>query len=541
MLALVTYPVLVEPNLNLSWQGWIWSLAYAIYAGLAAYGAIKMFRHKPDNEQETPLAKTEVGSQPPLRDYILWLALAATASILLLAVTSQITQEVAVIPFLWVLPLTIYLLTFILAFSGERWYSRQVFLVIFFIAMLLSVWALGRSEALGITLQIGIYLLVLFAACMVCHGELYRLRPHPSRLTSFYLMVSMGGALGGIVINFVAPYIFKGFWELPIGLLLCWLLFLMVTILSRTPKPNRWINVGNWVLLLSAVLISGVRTYQQIHSDLSDDLFIERNFYGVVRVKAVGWDSLSTQHYALVHGVTVHGFQFVEKALRDEPTSYFGETGGGGLAILNSPKRGNGMRVGILGLGIGTLAAYGQPGDVYRFYEINPIIINLAEGEGGYFSYLSDSHAKIEIVAGDARLSLERELAAGQPQNYDVLILDVFSGDSIPVHLLDAEAFDLYLNHLATNGIMAVHISNRHLDLVPVVWTLADHFHLSRMLIDDPGNGVTTNCSLWVLLARNPALLAIPQIANRAVPMAGYISPIRLWTDDYNNLFQILH
>jgi hypothetical protein len=376
---------------------------------------------------------------------------------------------------------------------------------------------------------------------MVCHGELYRLRPHPARLTSFYLMVSVGGALGGILINFVAPYVFKGFWELPLGLVLCWELFLVMNIVVKTPRTNRLKFMVNWVLLLSAVMLSSARSYQQIHADLSNDLLIERNFYGVVRVKAINVQPTNARGYALVHGVTVHGVQFLDSALNHKPTSYFGETGGGGLAILNSPKRGADMRVGILGLGIGTLAAYGQPGDTYRFYEINPIVIRLAEGDGGYYTYLSDCQAKVEIVPGDARLSLESELLSGQPQNYDVLALDVFSGDSIPVHLLDSEAFDLYLKHLAPDGILAVHISNRHLDLIPVVWTLADHFHLNRALIDDPGNGITTNRSQWVLLARAPALLAVPQISSHTTSLPGYSPHIRLWTDDYNNLFQILY
>jgi hypothetical protein len=343
------------------------------------------------------------------------------------------------------------------------------------------------------------------------------------------------------VINFVAPYIFKGYWEFPLGLALCWLIFLLVNLITRPPKFNRWMFIANGVLLVSALMISSVRSFQQIHADLSNDLFIERNFYGVVRVRALSSDSSSKSHYALVHGVTIHGFQYLDKSLRDVPTSYFGETSGGGLAILNDPHRGTGMRVGVLGLGIGTLAAYGQPGDVYRFYEINPIIISLAEGEGGYFSYLEDCLAKTEIIPGDARLSLEAELSTGKPQNYDVLVLDVFSGDSIPVHLLDADAFNLYLKHLTQDGVLAVHISNRHLNLTPVVWMLADHFNLSHVLIDDPGNGITTNRSLWVLLARDSASLAIPQIASRAVPMAGYTPLLGLWTDDYNNLIQILH
>lgn len=539
LLGLVSYPILVEPTLTLAWQGRAWSLGYLAYAGLAAYGAVRSRWAHPAPGLDPEPVSAETGPRPAARDRLLWIVLAATASVLLLATTSHITQEVAVIPFLWVLPLTVYLLTFILAFSGERWYARRVFMPVFFVATLLAAWALGRSEGLGIPAQVGVYSLALFAACMVCHGELYRLRPHPAYLTSFYLMVSVGGALGGLFINFVAPQVFKGFWELPLGLAFCWLLYLAVTFLSKK-AGGRWSFVAGSVLLLSALVVSGVRATQQIHADLTNELFIQRNFYGVVRVRAMGLEDPSIARFALVHGVTVHGLQFLDESLRSRPTSYFGPTGGGGLAILNHPARGGGMRVGVLGLGAGTLAAYAQPGDVYRFYEINPLVVGLAEGQGGYFSFLADSPAQVEIVLGDARLSLEAELAAGQPQRYDVLVLDVFSGDSVPVHLLDAESFEIYLGHLQEDGLLAAHISNRHLDLVPVVWTLADHFGLSRVLIDDPGDGFATNRSLWMLLARDPALLAAPAIADRAESMDGYESRIRLWTDDYSNLFQIL-
>jgi hypothetical protein len=551
LLGLVTYPVLIEPFLTLTWQGRVWSLAYVIYTGLAAYGAVKSLRMR---QVVNPVEEAQPDQpRPAVKLFILWIALAATASILLLAVTSEITQEVAVIPFLWVVPMTIYLLTFVLAFSGERWYSRRIILLLFFAATLLAIWALGRFDDLGTLEQIGIYSLVLFAACMVCHGELYRLRPHPAHLASFYLMVSIGGALGGVLINFVAPYVFKGFWELPIGLALCWLVFMVVTLVSRSGFPNRWVFVANEVLLVSAIVIASVRSYQQVRSDLVNDLYIQRNFFGVLRVRqkdfyavipihlgSIGQDIRAYHRFELIHGVTVHGFQFHDDALRGLPTSYYGRTSGGGLAILNHPKRGKGMRIGVLGLGVGTLAAYGQPGDVYRFYEINPAVIRLAQGENGYFTYLTDSQAKVEIVPGDARLSLEQELAAGKPQNYDVLLLDVFSSDSIPVHLLDEESFQVYLKQLSPEGILAIHISNRRLDLVPVVRTLADHFGLARVLINDLGDGVDTYQSEWMLLARDPALLANPAIASHAEPMNGYVSYVRLWTDDYNNLFQIL-
>ncbi len=450
LLGLVTYPILVEPYLTLAWQGRVWSLIYMVYAGLAVYGAVRSLRMR--KEKDLVVEDQPNNPRPAVKDYFLWIALAATASILLLAVTSKITQEVAVIPFLWVLPLTIYLLTFVLAFSGERWYSRQVFLLLFFGATLLAGWALGRSDDFGILQQIGIYTLALFAACMVCHGELYRMRPHPAHLASFYLMVSIGGALGGVVINFIVPYIFKGFWELPLGLALCWLVFLVATLVSRKILLNRWVFIADEILILIALIIASARSYQQIQADQVNDLYIQRNFYGVLRVREHDFYAVVPIHledqfirayhrYALIHGVTVHGYQFHDENLQGLPTSYYGKRSGVGLAILNHPERGKGMRVGVLGLGVGTLAVYGQPGDVYRFYEINPDVIRLAEGENGYFTYLSKSQAKVEIVPGDARLSLEQELATGHPQNYDVLVLDVFSSDSIPVHLLDAESF----------------------------------------------------------------------------------------------------
>jgi hypothetical protein len=549
LLGLVTYPVLVEPNLALAWQGRIWSLAYVVYAGLVAYGAVKSLRIR---QAVNPIVDTQPNApRPAARHYFLWIALAATASILLLAVTSKITQEVAVVPLLWVLPLTIYLLTFVLAFSGERWYSRQVFLLLFFAATLLAGWAWVQSKDLGILEQIEIYSMVLFTACMVCHGELYRLRPHPAHLGSFYLMVSIGGALGGVVINFVAPYIFKGFWELPIGLALCWLVFLRMTQVSRSPSFSRWVFFANKIILISAVFIAFVWSYVQIHGDLINNPYIQRNFYGVLRVQQSDFNAMTPNHpdgqnnsafhrFALIHGVTIHGIQFHDENLINLPTSYFGERSGGGLAIINHPNRGKGMRVGVLGLGVGTLAAYGQPGDVYRFYEINPAVIHLAEGENGYFTYLSNSLAKVEIIPGDARLSLEKESTASQLQNYDVLVLDVFSSDSIPVHLLDEESFQIYLKQLSPGGILAINITNRRLDFVPVIWTLADRFNLDHILINDPGDGVITYPSMWILLARDPALLANPAIAVHAQPMNGYVSPIRLWTDDYSNLFQIL-
>ena len=535
--ALVAYPFLVEPNLSLPVQAWAWSSGYLLFAGLAAFSTLRAMRAP----QAVTLEATTAERGPALKDILLWIILSACASILLLATTSYLTQQVAVIPFLWVLPLAIYLLTFVLAFSGERWYSRQVSIFLLLPAALLYELAMANGALLGVPWQVAIFSLVLLVGCMVCHGELYRLRPATARLPAFYLTVSAGGALGGILITFIAPSLFKGFWELPLGVLLFCILFLVIGRGSKKEGLKGEILFQiNTTLLAVAVLITGVRTFLFIGGDLRNYISSQRNFYGVVRVRQTGAPGDADYSIKLIHGNTIHGAQFLGLGERNVPTTYYGPTSGVGLALLNHPRRDPGLQVGALGLGIGTIAAYGQPGDLYRFYEINPLVIQLAQGQGGYFTYLQDTKAKVEIIPGDARLSLEAELASGQVQPYDVLVLDCFSNDAIPVHLLDEQAFALYIQFLKPDGILAVHITNGYLDLVPVVWKLADRFQLGRVFIDDPGDGKYTSASSWVLLSRDPSLLAIPAIASRARPMAGYATSLRLWTDEYSNLFQIL-
>ena len=225
--------------------------------------------------------------------------------------------------------------------------------------------------------------------------------------------------------------------------------------------------------------------------------------------------------YLMAHGITVHGLQFIG-ADRDLPTTYYVKDGGAGLAILNHPRYGQGLRVGMLGVGTGTLAIYGQPGDVYRLYEINPVVTDLAQGRGGYFSFVQDSQADVTMVLGDARISLERELAESGSQNFDVLVLDTFSSDSIPVHLVTKEAFALYLDHLAPDGIIAAHITNLHLDLQPVFWRLAKHYGLRMVRIEYEGDDNGGYASHWILLARDPALLDVPAIQERAIDLSGY-------------------
>ena len=538
LVALVSYPFLVEPNLSLPWQGWIWTSSYILFAGLGFFSTVRAMRTVPPVIDEE---KAEAGSKPVIKEYALWVGLSACPSILFLATTGYLTQQVAVIPFLWILPLAIYLFTFVLAFSGRRTYSRQAYIFILVPVILVYDWAIANGSLLGIPWQVTLFSLVLFVACMVCHAELYRRRPATQHLPAFYLTVSAGGALGGILITFIAPTLFKGFWELPLGMVLFCVLFLIV---GRDPKKAglqaELLSRISISLLAVSVLITGVRAFMFIGADLSGSIRSQRNFYGVVRLRQVGTPGDPAYATQLIHGNTIHGEQFLNPSERDIPTIYYGPQSGVGLALLNHPRHGSGLQVGALGLGVGTIAAYGQPGDLYRFYEINPLVIQLAQGQGGYFTFLADSQAKIEVISGDARLSLEREISTGQAPRYDVLVLDVFSNDSIPVHLLDEESFALYLQFIRPDGVLAVHITNAYLDLVPVVWGLADHFNLQRALIEDPGDNHYTSASTWMLLGRDPSTLAIPAIASRAKPMDGYSASIRLWTDEYSNLFQIL-
>jgi hypothetical protein len=532
LLGLLTYPVFVEPLLSVRAQGWTWSLAFLLFGSIASLIAAQSGRVASAARAVIPPEDSTSKSRPAIGPIALWIMLSATASLFLLAVTNQITQEVAVIPFLWVLPLALYLLSFILTFSGDRGYYRKFYALLFILSTALTLFVMLNATRLHVYWQILAYCLLLFAACMLCHGELYLTRPSAEHLTTFYLMVSVGGALGGIFVSLVAPLIFNGYWEFFVGLAMA--IAILVTVIRSNRDHRARAGFVFSMFVLVTVMLAILSTY------FSGVLFSERNFYGVIRVRQLIPEGSQEPAFVMTHGITVHGLQFIRPDLRDLPTTYYVPGGGAGLAILNHPRYGHGLRVGMLGAGIGTLAAYGRSGDSYRLYEINPVVIDLAEGQGNYFSFLRDSQATVEMIPGDARISLERELAEGHPQNFDILVLDTFSSDSIPVHLVTKEAFDVYLAHLAPDGIIAAHITNLHLDLQPVFWQLAKYDHLSLARVNYPGDARGGYASHWILLSRDPALLEIPAIRGRAMDLDGYATQIKLWTDDYSNLFQIL-
>ena len=564
LLGLLAYPVFIEPSLSLRWQGWTWAGGFLLFGIVAGWVGVRSGRLSALTKREVESAKST--ERPSFSLLSLWIALSATASLFLLSVTNQISQEVAVIPFLWILPLTLYLLSFILSFSGERGYNRRFYSALFILSAALTLFVMLNATSLHVYWQILAYSLLLFSACMLCHGELYRLRPPAEHLTTFYLMVSIGGAVGGIFVSLIAPVIFNGYWEFFVGLAMTIAILLSLRGQSLTSYSQskqsptsdeeithlqvRQVQVSLPMVAHNDItararfifVVFGLVTVMLalIGTFFSGALLAKRNFYGVIRVRADLVGEPPQPAYLMAHGITVHGLQFIAPELRDQPTTYYVRGGGAGLAILNHPRYGQGLRVGMLGVGAGTLAAYGQPGDVYRLYEINPVVVDLAEGQGGYFSFIKDSKADVTMVLGDARISLEQELARGEKQNFDVLVLDTFSSDSIPVHLVTKEAFALYLEHLAPDGIIAAHITNLHLDLQPVFWQLAKEYGLTMVRVNYEGDTNGGYASHWILLSRDPALLNVSAIQDHAVDLSGYFTTLKLWTDDYSNLFQIL-
>ena len=518
LLALIGYPFVVEPFFAAHEQVSAWSWLFAAFAALCA--AVAWFTPPPAVEEK--VEQSDSAKQP----YVLWLALAATGSVLLLAVTNHLTQNVASVPLLWLAPLTLYLLSFILTFEGRVWYRPEWLWALLLAWLGAMAWLLVDSDFhFSLALQLGIFLPGLFLGCLFCHGELYRLRPSPRHLTAFYLTVSAGGALGGLLVAVVAPLAFSGYYELGVGLVVLALLAAV-----RFAKVGRVAHFASLAVLLG---VTGCAAYDGLRYQ-RDVRVSTRSFYGVLRVKEYGSPGEESYLRRLVHGAIMHGEQYQYDERRKMITTYYQPSSGIGAAILSMQDRP--IRVGVIGLGTGTIAAYGRKGDLYRFYDIDPHVIALAKSE---FSYLADSAARIEIALGDARLAMERE----PPQRLDVLAVDAFSSDAIPVHLITREALGVYLRHVRPDGIVAFHVSNRFLDLVPVVARIAREQGVHAVVVrDDPDDDDDSlrSKSDWVLVSRDAAALQRETIVDAGAVPAEDRPQWRTWTDDYSNLIQIL-
>jgi len=519
LLALLAYPVAVEPWVTTYVQSIAWSVCYALFVVLCAYAAISSARAE-SLAAVAPVAETVAEPPPrPLRQ-LTWLMLAAMASFLLLAFTNHICQNVASLPFLWILPLSLYLATFILCFDHPRWYRRNVFLLLAAVLLPLMAW---YSDSLNLKVVVPMYLAGLFVCCMFCHGELTLLKPAPRYLTRYYLMISLGGAIGGLLVGLVAPYVLTGYFELAIGLIACALLLLY-----------RTFRMAWWAMLVSAGVV-GATAYgagKAVDYQIANSRIMMRNFYSVLKTRET---EEPTPFRSLVHGGIMHGGQLMSPQYRLRPSSYFGTSSGYGRMFASLPD--TPRRVGVIGLGAGSIIAYARKGDTFRFYEINPQVVDVANRE---FTFMQDTPAKIEVVLGDGRLSLEREPG----QQFDVLAMDAFSGDSIPMHLLTRQAMEIYLRHLKPGGVLAFQATNRFINIAPIVASLAAEFGLAAVLVTDfpeneEGPNYWTASTDQVLVTTNRKLLEADPIRSVATEIP--VPPgFRVWTDDFNNLLRVL-
>ena len=516
VLALLAFPFVIEPSLTTSAQLRWWSAGYAILVLLIAAGAIHnrdwIYADQAAGEPAGDTTRAASSNRPWL-----WIALTACASTLWLAVANYLSQEVAAIPLLWVLPLTLYLLSFVLCFGWPGWYRPAVFRWLLPVAWL----AVGsRTGLIGTagnpSIDIPIMLAALFVLCLFCHGELARTRPIERQgLAFFYLMAAAGGALGGIVVGLAAPAIFSSYLELPIGVVAS--VFLALVLVYGLTSRVRLLRLG--VVAVAAFVVAA-----NIRGDATS-VVRERNFYGTLQIRDRGEGASASR--TLYNGRTAHGVEFLSPERWRIPTAYYGTESGVGLLFhaLEIPNR----RVAMVGLGVGTLAAYGHPGDFFRFYEINPAVIAAASAD---FHFLAGSAATIDVVAGDGRLRLTGE----PPHSFDAIVLDAFSDDAIPVHLLTREAFQLYFTQLRAAGTLAIHVSNRYLDLNPVVETLAGAFHKRVLRIHSPADAEQgTFMADWAIVSDSSE--TIEKLRRFADPGPGKSGP--LWTDEYSNLPQV--
>jgi len=543
LLALLSYPFVVEPQLATPTQAIVWSVLFGVFAILSGCCALAMWRSQSQSVQSLSQASPRPGDELksdtsstksvpiPRCDVVgLWFGLAMLPSVLLLATTNQVCLDVAVIPFLWVLPLALYLLTFILAFDANGWYSRKWYTLAAGVTIGLTCGIMFSQPGGNLMGQLVIYFSALYCCCMVCHGELVRLKPDPRFLTKYYLTISAGGAAGGLFVALLAPAIFTGYYELHLAFVGFGLLYLAIRthedqpLMSAGPRwAHRFGNVG---------ILFGVGLLMTQLGSSEGSLAVARNFYGVLRVREVDTLDPAQHKRELVHGRIVHGTQFLDPAKKSWPTTYYGHASGIGR-LLDAGTGDPSRRIGVIGLGIGSLAAYGKPRDQWRFYEINPDVIDLAQR---YFDCLRDCPSEVKIVAGDARLVLDHEA----PQAFDILVLDAFSGDAIPVHLLTKEAWQIYLKHLKPDGVLACHISNLHFDLRPVLSGLAAEFDFSQRIVVSPLNlDQGTKIAFWSLMSRDSTKLrTLFGAVNESDPPI-VRKPI-LWTDDRSNLLDVL-
>jgi hypothetical protein len=537
LIALIAYPAWLEPHMTLHAQRLAWEIGFAFYAGICTVLTLQMHGWERsahsvgvDSPNETGGIGAEMGaireladSAVSLRRRVLWFMLPAVGATQLCAVTSHLTQNVAAIPLLWVVPLGMYLLSFVLAFEFAGLYRRWLMMRVLAVLLASLGYLLSKTGVdVPIALSIGFFVTELLIACWFLHAELFALRPSGSRAsTSFYLSIAAGGAAGTFFVAVVSPLTFRSNYDVPIAFALTAAAALAVT----------WANGWQQRMLWTVATLLGCALLVVLRVEYGHDSLVRlRNFYGTLLVRQTHTPPQAVTARTLVNGSIQHGVQWFADDFRRVPMSYYAEDSGVGLALrfcCGDRQR----RIGVVGLGAGTLAAYGRPGDTIEFYEINPLDEDVARE---VFTYLRDSKAVVKIVTGDARVSLVHQ----SPQGFDVLVVDAFSGDAIPVHLLTAEAMTLYRSHLAAGGVIAFHVSNQYLDLAPVIGRLAQANGMEAQEVHTAANEERGEMqAAWVLVSARREFFAVPEVARTGVPVAASGA---LWTDDYSSLLPLV-
>jgi len=572
--ALLAYPLLIEPALSLTHTIACWKASYFFLVLLVCVAACDLFRHNPSAEADCPSSKETPPPEPPPepqldlgsplesvpapepqldlkppqervpapepkplaqpeaepgpRDFAWWITLSAMGTLALVSYTAYLTQDIAPVPLIYVIPLCLYLTSFIITFAGDRFYKRAVFIYLTPLLWLVEAgisafWVERTVLTLAMLWSLVAVLAFMFCFFLTCQGELYRSKPAAKHLASFYLAIAFGGMLGGVFVNFVAPAIFNTYMERYIVGVFIVLLWIMVAAASyNRRKIAIFANC-----IYGALLGSSLIFVMAASKESSKVIYQKRNFFGCISVSS-GGDSV-----ALRNGRIMHGRQFTGDAdRRREPTLYYRE--GSGLDMIDFYLRQTNkgpVKYGLIGLGAGTIAAYGRPGDSFVFYEIDPKVIACAHK---YFSFLSDSQAQVTVLPGDARAQMKRQV----PQHYNLLVIDDFNGDAVPVHLLTREAMNIYFSHLVQDGIVLVHVTNRFIDLEPVLGNLASSLDLKACTL-------ASDCGTYVALCRSTNFKpSVPQDDQSKERFKGLnILPVRrvaaigVWTDDYSNLF----
>lgn len=525
---LLVYPFLMEPTLTTTQQAWLWSVGFIAFALACAYVTIAsalaarrsgaLMRDVHDAEPAAPSARTRG----------LWVILSALGSLALISVTAFVAQNIASMPLIWVAPLALYLITFILAFSGRDYGRSSITLVALALCLAMAIAYKNIDFISEFQFSLPLYMAGLFFVCLFCHGQLAATKPHPARLTEFYILVSLGGALGSLAGSMLAPVVLNGAFEMPMTLAA-----VAMVIAWRMRSHAAGLR---YAALALAIVVTGVVAWQ-IAAEYASARILARNFYSTLRIFDTGEGAELRR--VMEHGGVEHGSQYLAPDRRGEPLAYYSPTSGVALAIRRQRElaQGQPLSVGFVGLGAGALAAYGQSGDAFRFYEINPQVVDLAKSQ---FTYLADSRATVSIALGDARLVLERE----QPQAFSMLVIDAFSGDAIPLHLLTREAIAIYRRHLRPGGVLLFHISNRFVDLQPALARLAKEEKLhARMFADEPEGWEEADSPLsasdWVAMVNDEAWFRDEAIEELAEPLQ---EPMRgrAWTDDFNNILSAI-